>query len=131
MKRINLLILVALASIVGAAWAANTSSTLLVGGVGRVTLSVDGDSAVVDELDPGSSKNKRAAVVNFKVHDRDVVLLVRMQHANNGLFLDIVADNTIGEVTTRTTAMNLSSRSHPSPTKDAVDTAILTAAAAD
>lgn len=110
--------------------AANTSSSLPMA-FGRVHLSVDGDSATVDELDTGSRPDKRAAIVNLVVHDRPVVLLVRLQHANNGLFVDVVADATIGEVDTRTGAMSLTARSHPSPTEDAVDTAILAAAAAD
>lgn len=111
-------------------WAANTNSALSMAGL-PVVLSVDGDSAAVDELDPGTSATKRAAVVGFDVHGRAVVVLVRIQRASNGLFIDLVGDNTIGEVTTRTTAMNLSGRSHPAAAKDAIDTAILTAAAAD
>lgn len=124
-------ILVAVAALPAAvAWAANTSSSLDMTPK-RVHLSVDAVDAVVDELDSGTSASKRAAVVAFKSHERDVVILVRIQDAPNGLFVDIVGDRTIGEVTTRTSAMNLSARSHPSPTVDAIDAAILAAAALD
>lgn len=125
-----LVALLAVVTVASLALAANTNSQLKMAGL-PVTLSVDGDSAAVDELDAGTSASKRAAVVGFNIHGRAVVVLVRIQKASNGLFVDLVADNTIGEVSTRTSAMNLSGRSHPSATHDAIDDAIITAAAGD
>lgn len=128
-----LLIVLAAAALLGpaAVWAANTNSVLSMAGLGNVVLSVDADSAVVDELDASGKASKRAAVIACAVSGQAVVLLVRLQQSNRGLFLDIVADDTVTDLDTRVGSLNLSGRNHPSPTEDAVDTAILTAAAAD
>ncbi len=111
--------------------AANTQSSLRLSGVGEITFSLEGTTPTVDELDPGTNAYKRDAVVACVVSGQAVKILVRFQKASNGTFVDLAVSDTDANLSTLVTAMNLSSRSHPSPTKDAIDTAILAAAAAD
>lgn len=111
--------------------AANTSSALQLSGIGEIRLSLEGTTPTVDELDPGTNAYKRAAVVACVVSGQAVKILVRVQKASNGTFLDLCVSDTDANLSSLVTAMNLSARSHPSPTKDAIDTAILAAAAAD
>jgi hypothetical protein len=118
-------------ALLGRAEAANTSSALALAGVGEVRFSLEGTTPTVDELDPGTNAFKRDAVVACVVSGQAVKMLVRLQKASNGVFVDVCVSDTDANLSTLVTAMNLSSRSHPSPTKDAIDTAILAAAAAD
>lgn len=107
---------------------AETNSVLPLGGR-PVVLSLDADVAVAEELDAGSSGSKRAAVLSCTVNAQAVFMLVRIQEGPNGLFLDIVADSSLANVVTRVGNMELDGRSHPSPIEDAIDTAVLAAAA--
>lgn len=124
------LVLAALLLVTGLAWATNTNSTGTVAGLPAITLSLDGTSAAVDEVNFDSG-HKGAAVIACVVSGQAVNLLVRIEKASNGLFVDLVVSDTVTNLDTAVGSMNFSSRSHPSPTEDAVDTAILLAAAAD
>lgn len=121
----------ALAALLPTAEAANTSSSLPMAGIGEVRFSLEGTTPTVDELDPGTNAYKRDAVVACVVSGQAVKMLVRLQKASNGVFVDVCVSDTDANLSTLVTAMNLTARSHPSPTKDAIDTAILAAAAGD
>lgn len=135
MNRLVLTLVLVVGIAVGAylpsAEAANTSSALRMAGVGEVRFSLEGTTPTVDEIDPGTNAYKRAAVVACVVSGQAVKLLLRVQKASNGLFIDACVSDTDANLSTLVNAMNLSGRSHPSPTKDAIDTAILAAAAGD
>lgn len=132
LNRLVLLLAVVLVVAVmsAASRAANTNSTGVVLGLPPVILSLDGTSAAVDDTH-FSSGHKGAAVIACVVSGQAVNLLVRVQKASNGLFIDIVASDTVTNLDTAVGSMDFSGRSHPSPTEDAVDTAILAAAAGD
>jgi hypothetical protein len=96
-----------------------------------VILTAVGKDAAVLATDTGSNANKRAQVVTIDLSDAaetTAVLLVRVQDAPNGLFIDIVGEATIGELSTRVSAMTLTGNSHPSTAEDAIDTAVIAAA---
>lgn len=107
--------------------AANTNTQGVVRGLPPLVISVDGTSAVCTDSDFTSS-SKATAVIACVVSGQEVNLLVRVQKAANGLYVDVVTGSTLANLTTNAGSMNLSGRSHPSPTVDAVDTANLTAA---
>ena len=107
----------------------NSNFSMPPGRIHGVTVSLDADSAVADEVDPGLAGDKRALVLNFSVNGQACVMLVRLQTATNGLFVDLVVDQSLAALDTRVGAMNLSGRSHPAPQEDAIDTTILVAAA--
>lgn len=95
-----------------------------------ITLSLDADSAAEDTVDASGFATKRGVIVTGEVNSQAFALLVRVQRAPNGLFLDLVIDQSLAALDTRVGAMNLTSRSHPAPAEDAIDTAILAAAQA-
>lgn len=57
-----------------------------------------------------------------------ITLLVRIQDAGNGTYLEIVVDDTLANLDTQTGTLALTN-SHPSAAEDAADTAALAAAA--
>lgn len=110
---------------------ATDHTTFLVAGLPEVVLALDGTAAAVEATDAGSLASKRAAVLSCTVNGQAVVLLVRVQKAPNGLFLDVVAAESVAALDTAAGNMDLSAEvpAHPSPDEDAVDTAVLAAAA--
>lgn len=120
------LVLVLVASF---AWAAQTQTSLKLAGLPPVVITTSAQAATVLATDAGTNASKRVHVVKLtNVNGVENVLLIRVQRATNGLFVDVVLEATIGEVSTRSTATTLTGSSHPSPTKDAIDTAALVAA---
>lgn len=112
------------------ALAAQTQTAIDVAGLPQVVVTAQAQTASVLATDTGLSGSKRAHVISLTTVDGyPVVLLVRVQHAANGLFIDVIGEATIGELTTRVTAMTITGSSHPSPAKDAIDTAALADAA--
>lgn len=82
--------------------------------------------------DPASavSANKRAFVFKFTVNGQEVDVLVRVQGHNGSLWLDLVASQSVAELTTTVAALSLGALGtcHPSPTKDVVDGLAMVAA---
>ncbi len=105
--------------------ATTTQQELLLAGCPPIYFTLDSPGAALDEVDPGTLSSKRAVVINFT----GGTALVRFQFASGALHVDVIeaADNTALQAAVA--AMNLSGRSHPQPTADAVDTAIALAAA--
>lgn len=129
MKRFLFALLV-LAIAVPAVIAATATQKLDVQGLRvPVHVTVDGTSAAIDGAD-STGASKRAAVVSCVVSGQAVVVLVRVQQAPNGLFVDLVPSNTIGNLETAVGSMDLSATvpSHPSPADDAIDAAAIAAA---
>ncbi|HYE92704.1 MAG TPA: hypothetical protein VEA38_16860 [Terriglobales bacterium] len=125
-----LMVVLALLLVAGLALAANTNTSAALGGLPPIVLSVDGTAANTTAADASFSGSKGAQVVHFTVDGKDVMALVRVQKANNGLFIDVIAAGPArANLLTAVAAMNFTGRSHPSPTEDAVDTAVLAAAA--
>lgn len=121
-----LVVLVAL--LAGAAWAANTTSRVRLTGIPPVVVSVDGTSAAQRAVDTGSNAFRRDVEVACVVSGQAVNLLVRLTSSGNGLFVDVVTGSTPANLQTNVAAINFSGRSHPAPTADAIDTATMTAA---
>lgn len=109
---------------------ANTNTVIDVAGLPPITLSSDMDAAAEDTVDASGNPTKRAVILTGEANSQVVAILVRIQKAPNGIFLDLVLDESLATVDTRMGSTNLSGRSHPSPTEDAIDTAILAAAQA-
>lgn len=107
------------------------STTFQIAGLPQITLTLDATAPVAKATDVGTLASKRAAVLTCTVNGQAVALLVRVQRAPNGLFLDLVAAESVVALDTATGNMDLSAEvpSHPSPEEDAVDTAVLAAAA--
>lgn len=128
--RRNLTILLAAIVAAPVLWAATATTSVALGGMpgGAVQLTIDGTSAAVEGVDTGNSASKRSAVVSCVVSGQAVVLLVRIERAPNGTFIDLVPSDTVGNLDTALGAMDLSATvpSHPSPTDDAVDAAAIT-----
>lgn len=124
-------LLLVVALFVGVAQATTTTSRIKLGGVPEIVLSLDGTSAAVDELDPGTNAHRRDAVVACVVSGQAVNLLLRFTSGPGGLFVDVVTGSTTANLQTAVGSINFSSRSHPAPTADAIDTAIMVAAVGD
>lgn len=73
---------------------------------------------------------KRAMVLQWEVNGQEVDVLVRAQKVGNGVWVDLVASDTVNNLGTAVGAMDLSgdATGHPAPTEDAADTAVLAAA---
>lgn len=99
---------------------ATDHTTFQIAGLPQITLALDGTAAAVEATDAGSLASKRAAVLSCTVNGQ----------APNGLFLDVVAAESVAALDTAAGNMDLSAEvpSHPSPEEDAVDTAVLAAA---
>lgn len=69
---------------------------------------------------------KRAAVYAVTVNDLDYVVMIRQQEAPNGVFVDVIIESTIANLSSAVTNMTLSTGGHPSASEDAADTAIIT-----
>lgn len=105
--------------------ATTAAQELILLGCPPIYVTLDAPSAAVDEVDVGNLNTKRAMVVNFT----GGTALLRFQFQSGCLHVDVIeaADNTALQAAVA--AMNLSGRGHPQPTPDAVDTAIVLAAA--
>lgn len=129
LKLCMLALVLALIASVGV-FAAQTQTSARVGGLPHLTITTQAQTATVLATDDTSSPNKLCHVVSCTTVDGyPFVLLVRLQKASNGLFLDVIGEATIGELTTRVNAMAITGGSHPSPSEDAIDTAVLADAA--
>lgn len=112
------------------AWAQQVQTAFSVLGLPQVVVTAEAQTASVLATDEGTVASKRAHVISMTTVDGyPVVLLVRVQKAPNGLFVDVIGEASIGELTTRVSALELTGGSHPSPAEDDVDTAVLAAAA--
>lgn len=125
-RKLTILLLAALAAPILAATATTSVSLAGLPG-GHVQLTIDGTSAAVVGEDTGASASKRAAVVSCVVSGQPVVMLVRIERAPNGTFIDIVPSDTVENLSTALGSLDLSSAvpSHPSPADDAVDAAAI------
>lgn len=124
------LVMAALVLVASVAWAAQTQTAAQVVGLPPLVITTVAQSAEVLATDEATLTGKAAHVVKLTdVNGSEVVLLIRVQRVSNGLFLDVVGEATIGELTTRVAAMAITGNSHPSTAEDATDTAVLAAAA--
>lgn len=121
-----MLALTALLLVAGVSWAAQTQTPVAAAGLPGVVITTVAQGATVLATDQDTLTGKVAQIVKLTdVDGREFVLLVRLQRASNGLFLDIVGEATIGQLDTRVAAMAITGNSHPSTAEDATDTAVL------
>lgn len=127
------ILVLAVMLVVGSIVHADQAQTpLTMAGVPNLVITAVAQDVEVLATDAGSVPSKRAQVIKFTdVDEREFVLLVRLQRSGNGLFLDLVPEATIGELTTRVNALAITGSAHPSPGEDTVDAAVLAAAAGE
>ena len=104
--------------------AATTSTGIDCAGLPRIVLTVN--AATTGDVvctDTGTLFGKRAQVIRTVSNGQTKYVLVRIQKASNGLWLDEIASETTTALATRITAFDLTSTAtgHPSPTHDAAD----------
>lgn len=130
MSRTRAILLALMVAIPAVAWAATEATTKLDMAGGPVHLSINGTTVVVEGVDSAGNAAKRSAVISCVVSGQPVVLLLRLQRAGNGEFIDILADNTVGNVDTLLGSLDLSDTvvGHPAPASDSVDDSAITAA---
>src|SRR5690606_21421910 len=113
------------------AWGEQVQTPFDILGTPYLVVTAQAEEAEVLATDDGSgSSSKRAKVV--KLSDgtgKELVLLLRVQRAPGGLFVDVIGDASVAALTSRVIDLEITGVDHPSPTKDAVDTAVLAAAA--
>jgi hypothetical protein len=110
--------------------AQTTKTALEVQGLPNIVVSCDGTVAVCSNADVGNAGSKRIMIFGSQTTGgAPVHAALRIQKTGNGLFIDLVIDGTLAQLDTRFGSLNLSARSHPSPTEDAVDTAAILDAA--
>lgn len=107
------------------AYAAQVQTTLDVAGLPQVVVTAQAQTATVLATNDDSPSKSVHVISCTTVDGYPFVLLLRVQNATNGLFIDVIGEASIGELTTRVTAMTITGSSHPSTAKDAIDTAVL------
>ena len=121
-----------LVALVGVAFAATTTGTSLGQSIGpQVFLTVDAaTTGDVVASDLGSTlTGKCGQIVRVVSNGETKFVLVRIQRASNGLWIDTIAAETTSALATRIAAFDLASASpgHPSPVNDATDDALAAA----
>lgn len=94
-----------------------------------VTLAATGTASII-AVDDGAHNisGKTGWVGKCTVNGQEVFLLIRVQEATNGIFLDVLASDTAANLDTLAGSLSLASvtsSAHPSPTEDACDTALI------
>ena len=115
----------------GIAFAATIqTSTVQVTGLPNVYVTSQGPSGstVVVSSAPKGGANKKAMIHKVTIGGTDRLYLVRIENTSRGIFVDLVSDATITSLSTTAASLNLTTPSHPSPTKDSADTEALVAA---
>jgi hypothetical protein len=121
-KYLALLLVLVLA--VQAYAAATTSTGIDCAGLPRIVLTVN--AATTGDVvctDTGTLYGKRAQVIRTVSNGETKYVLVRIQKAGNGLFIDEIAAETTTALATRIAAFDLTSTAlgHPSPVNDTAD----------
>lgn len=125
----RILTLVLLASVffawaIGTGYAGETvAETIRLVGLPPITVTSNSDDAAATAVDDAGSPSKRAFIRTLDVDGDTVLVLVRVEAANGKLWVDLVSTASIGSMTERVAAMDLSATAigHPSPTQDRVD----------
>lgn len=132
MRSIRLLILAIIVALGATAYAATVvSSTMKVSGAPRIYVTSscpDGSTVEVTADTTGSGGSKKATIHKFTIAGAETDILVRVQSTGHGLYVDLVANATISSLSASVTSMSLTTSGHPTPAKDATDTAALVAA---
>lgn len=126
------LIALALTVATGLAFAATSTPTLTprIGKKGAMVTLEASTAASIIAVDDGAHglRGKTGWVGKCTVNGQEVFLLLRLQDAPNGLFLDVLASDTAANLDTLAGSLDLAtvtSSTHPSPTEDACDTALI------
>ena len=109
--------------------ATTATASFRLGGAPPIVLSTEGSVEVVaGEGVLGGSK--KAVVVTHTIAGATVNTLLRFQVRSGTLYVDLCSAASIGSLSARVTAMDLSTvaPSHPSPTRDSADNAAIVAA---
>lgn len=94
-----------------------------------VTSTVPAGATVAVTADTtGSGGSKKAMIHKFTVGGNEFDVLIRVQTTGHGVYVDLVGDATITSLSTTAASLNITTSGHPTPAKDATDTAALVAA---
>jgi hypothetical protein len=104
---------------------AQAQANLMTGGR-SVILTVEGASISAPVLDTAKA-GRRSAVLAFTVNGQAVRVLLRHQRSADVDYLDLVVDESIGALSTRVAALNLTGRNEANA-KDYIDASALVAA---
>jgi len=135
MRKLHLFLAVAfvavLASITSAA--TNSTQTVRLQGIGPVLVTAQGatgETVAVTGIDTSESPSKKCIVQRLNVAGNDVYLLLRFEHKNGALWIDVVGDSSVSSLSATVTSLSLSSVTigHPSPARDLIDTSAIVAA---
>lgn len=108
--------------------AGQANTTVSLGRIPNLVVTADVHTSSVLATDVGSSASKRDVAMKWVINGMDIHVLMRVEQTPSGLFIDLIADNAIGELSTRVTALSITTNSHPTAGRDAIDTATLVAA---
>ena len=134
MKRTFLLLAVLLLAVVGVALGASSATTrVTMQAFPNVHVTTAGPAAAtitVTGTDSGGRPTKRSIVQKWTIGGNETDVLIRLQHANGALYVDLIADATISSLSTTLNSLDLTNTTigHPKPTKDDVDSTAITAA---
>jgi len=135
MRRLHLFLAVAfvavLASITSAA--TNSTQTVRLQGIGPVLVTAQGatgETVAVTGIDTSETPSKKCIVQQLNVAGNNVYILVRLEHKNGALWIDLVGDSSVANLSATVTSLSLSTVTigHPSPARDAIDNTAITAA---
>lgn len=115
-----------LTAIVQNARAENTTTAFSLQGLQGMKLSVVGATNADVVTTPTGRGTKVAQVLRLQAGGQKIFVLVRVEQAGGGLFIDGIAAATTTALATAITGFNISGVSHPHPTHDAVDDAAST-----
>lgn len=126
MRRYLILALLVLIGVPTVVWAA-TASTLLEFPGQPIRITLDGTTPVIEGTSADLSAHKKAVHISCVVSGQPVQLLLRVQKAPNGTFVDLITSNTAQNLATAVDALDLAAAvpGHPSPEKDEIDQAAL------
>ena len=87
-------------------------------------------AGVITETYPGGSTfpNRASYVTVATVNGMPVAALVRVTEHSRGLFVDLVLDSDVANLSSRATALAITGVNHPAAARDAEDTVALVAA---
>lgn len=106
-------------------------------GIPSLQLTFNGEAASVLSVDSSNATHgvtgKRCGAWKTTVNGQAVVVMLRVQQASNGLFVDAIVEESAAELDTEMGSLDLSSSvpAHPGAVEDAADSAVIAGAVAN
>lgn len=117
----------ALVALLGQARAENTTTSFKLQGLHGLKLSVVGATNADVVATPTGRGSKVAQIVRLQAGGQKMFVLIRVEQAAGGLFIDGIAAATTTALATEIDGFDITGVNHPHPTNDAVDDAAATA----